>query len=149
MSNKKTITAAKPADMEKVAEAILNDFPKCRVFALFGKMGAGKTVLIQHFCKALGVDDNVNSPTFSIVNEYTNGDGEPVYHFDFYRMEKLEEAYDIGYEEYIYSGNYCFLEWPEKISELLPESFVYVSIKENETGKRSVTYHEVTPQNNR
>ncbi len=139
-SEKKIIRAEKPADMKNVAKAILTDFPDCRVFALFGRMGAGKTVLIQHFCKVLGVDDVVNSPTFSIVNEYTDAEGEPVFHFDFYRMEKTEEAYDIGYEEYIYSGNYCFLEWPEKISELLPETFVYISVEENERGERNVTY---------
>jgi tRNA threonylcarbamoyladenosine biosynthesis protein TsaE len=137
--DKKILTAATPAGMFDVAKSILNDFGDNRIFALYGKMGAGKTVLIQHFCKILGVEDVVNSPTFAIVNEYTTKEGEPVFHFDFYRMEKPEEAYDIGYEEYIYSGNYCFLEWPEKISELLPGTFVYISIEENETGGREVT----------
>ena len=138
--NKKKISAPLPADMYNVAKTILADFATCKVFAVYGKMGAGKTVLIKNFCDVLGVNDVVNSPTFSIVNEYTANNGSPVFHFDFYRIKNIEEAYDIGYEEYIYSNNYCFIEWPEKISELLPPVYVYISVEENENGERIVSY---------
>ena len=109
---------------------MLGEFPDERFFAFFGKMGVGKTTLIKEICAALGVEDNVCSPTFAIVNEYSDRKGEPVYHFDFYRLKSVAEAYDIGYEEYFYSGCYCFTEWTEKIEELLPESYVRVEIEE-------------------
>ena len=114
---------------------MLGEFPDDRFFAFFGKMGVGKTTLIKEICAELGVNDNVCSPTFAIVNEYTDGAGEPVYHFDFYRMKSVAEAYDIGYEEYFYSGFYCFTEWTEKVEELLPERYVRVDIGE-EDGNR-------------
>lgn len=98
-------------------------------------MGVGKTTLIKELCAALGVKDNVCSPTFAIVNEYVAGNGEPVYHFDFYRLKNLTEVYDLGYEEYFYSGCYCFTEWTEKVEDLLPEHYVRVEIEESE-GKR-------------
>lgn len=94
-------------------------------------MGVGKTTLIKEICLQLGVADNVCSPTFAIVNEYRTATGDPVYHFDFYRMKSLDEAYDIGYEEYFYSGEYCFTEWTEKVEQLLPDSYVRVEIVEN------------------
>ncbi len=109
---------------------MLGEYPEERFFAFFGKMGVGKTTLIKELCAALGVKDNVCSPTFAIVNEYSDREGEPVYHFDFYRLKTVAEAYDIGYEEYFYSGCYCFTEWTEKIEELLPESYVRVEIEE-------------------
>ena len=109
---------------------MLGEFPDERFFAFFGKMGVVKTTLIKEICAALGVEDNVCSPTFAIVNEYSDRKGEPVYHFDFYRLKSVAEAYDIGYEEYFYSGCYCFTEWTEKIEELLPESYVRVEIEE-------------------
>ena len=93
-------------------------------------MGVGKTTLIKALCDHLGVKEVVCSPTFAIINEYTSGEGEPVYHFDFYRLKSAEEAYDIGYEEYFYSGMYCFTEWTEKIEQLLPEHYVRVEMKE-------------------
>ena len=111
---------------------MLNDFSDERFFAFFGKMGGGKTTLIKELCAALGVKDNVCSPTFAIVNEYSDRVGEPVYHFDFYRLKSVAEAYDIGYEEYFYSGCYCFTEWTEKVEELLPERYVRVEIVEND-----------------
>ena len=117
-------------ELPEVARRLLGEFPDERFFAFFGKMGVGKTTLIKEVCAALGVEDNVCSPTFAIVNEYSDRDGEPVYHFDFYRLKSLAEAYDIGYEEYFYSGCYCFTEWTEKIEELLPESYVRVEIEE-------------------
>ena len=118
--------------LPEVARKLLGEFPDDRFFAFFGKMGVGKTTLIKEICAELGVNDNVCSPTFAIVNEYTDGAGEPVYHFDFYRMKSVAEAYDIGYEEYFYSGCYCFTEWTEKVEELLPERYVRVDIEEEE-----------------
>ncbi len=139
----KQLTASTPEAMTEVAGTILKEFPQQRVFALFGKMGAGKTTLIKAFAKALGVSDTVSSPTFSLVNEYTTENGDPVFHFDFYRIETIEEVYDIGFEEYIYSGEYCFMEWTEKILELLPESYVYISVDEKEDRNRIITYKEI------
>ena len=124
---------AELACLHEVARKLLHEFADDRFFAFFGKMGVGKTTLIKEMCAVLGVEDTVCSPTFAIVNEYSRplvaADGagrgeEPVYHFDFYRLKTIGEAYDIGYEEYFYSGCYCFTEWTEKIEELLPESYV-------------------------
>lgn len=99
------------------------------VFAFYGKMGAGKTTFIKALCEELGVTDVINSPTFAIVNEYrSDTTGELIYHFDFYRIRKLEEVYDMGYEDYFYSGALCFIEWPELVEELLPEDAVKVEI---------------------
>lgn len=117
--------------LPEVARKLLASFPEEHFFAFFGKMGVGKTTLIKELCLQLGVEDNVCSPTFAIVNSYSTSDGEPVYHFDFYRLKNTDEAYDIGYEEYFYSGDYCFTEWTEKIEELLPEQYVRVEIEEN------------------
>ena len=119
-------------ELPEVARKLLSTFRDDRFFAFFGKMGVGKTTLIKELCSELGVQDNVCSPTFAIVNEYTSGEGEPVYHFDFYRIKSIAEAYDIGYEEYFYSGYYCFTEWTEKIEEILPERYVRVDIEEND-----------------
>lgn len=117
-----------------MARKLLRTFQEERFFAFFGSMGVGKTTLIKELCKVLGSDDNVCSPTFAIVNEYRSGEGAPIYHFDFYRLKNIEEAYDIGYEEYFYSGNYCFTEWTEKIEDILPEKYVSVTmVEENET----------------
>ena len=110
-----------------------------RVFAFYGKMGAGKTTFIKAICEALGVDDVITSPTFAIINEYTSGEGESIYHFDFYRIKKLDEVYDMGYEDYFYSGCLCLIEWPELIEEVLPEDAVKVSIEEKADGNRVVT----------
>ena len=104
-----------------VAKKLLKTFSGKRVFAFYGEMGAGKTTLIKGICNYLGVLDTVTSPTFSIVNEYQTREGGIVYHFDFYRISKIEEVMDMGYEEYFFSSNYCFVEWPEKIENLLPE----------------------------
>lgn len=110
------------------------------VFAFYGKMGAGKTTFIKAVCEQLGVTDVINSPTFAIVNEYLDGRGEPIYHFDFYRIKRHQEVLDIGYEDYIYSGNICFMEWPELIEELLPEDAVKVTIEEDPDGSRRITF---------
>ena len=110
-----------------------------RVFAFYGEMGAGKTTFIKAICEELGVEDVITSPTFAIVNEYTSSDG-PIYHFDFYRIKKLEEVYDMGFEDYFYSGALCFIEWPELIEEVLPEDAVKVQIKEEEDGSRAILF---------
>lgn len=110
------------------------------VFALYGKMGAGKTTFIKAVCEELGVSDVITSPTFAIVNEYRSDTaGELIYHFDFYRIKKLEEVYDMGYEDYFYSGALCFIEWPELVEELLPSKTIKVTIEEIENGERKVT----------
>ena len=110
------------------------------VFAMYGKMGAGKTPFPKAVCECLGVEDVINSPTFAIVNEYRSDSGELIYHFDFYRIKKLEEVYDMGYEDYFYSGALCFIEWPELVEELLPGNTVKVTIEENEDGSRPVSF---------
>ena len=111
-----------------------------RVFAFYGKMGAGKTTFIKAICEALGVDDVITSPTFAIINEYTSGEGESIYHFDFYRIKKLEEVYDMGYEDYFYGNGLCFIEWPEMMEELLPDGATKVQITENPDGTRTVIF---------
>lgn len=108
------------------------------VFAFYGAMGAGKTSFIKALCEELGVEDVINSPTFALVNEYGLPGGKSVYHFDFYRINKLEEAYDMGCEEYFYSGDRCFIEWPEKIEPLLPEDCARICIRELPDGRRSI-----------
>jgi tRNA threonylcarbamoyladenosine biosynthesis protein TsaE len=116
--------------LSQAASKLIKTYPDKRVFAVYGAMGAGKTTFIKSVCKELNVTDIVGSPTFSIINQYQTRDGNPIYHFDFYRMKKPEEAFDIGYEEYLYSGNYCFLEWPEIIENLLPEDCVKVYLED-------------------
>jgi len=129
--------------LQDTARKLLNYFPEERVFALYGGMGAGKTTFIKAICHELGSADYVTSPTFALINEYTTSDGAVIYHFDFYRIKKLEEAFDLGYEDYIYSGNYCFIEWPEMIESLLPEGIIEVRITEVEHGKRLVVAAKV------
>lgn len=110
------------------------------IFALYGKMGVGKTTFTKALCEELGVEDVINSPTFAIVNEYQDGQGQPIYHFDFYRIKRLTEAYDIGFEEYLDSGCLCLIEWPELIEDLLPEETVRVTIEEDENGSRVIRF---------
>ena len=124
--------------IQEAAKEFVAQMGDNKVFAFYGKMGAGKTTFIKAICEELGVEDVVNSPTFAIVNEYTDGNGEPIFHFDFYRIKKESEAYDSGFEEYVYSGHLCFMEWPELIEDLLPEDTVKVSIEELEDGTRIV-----------
>ena len=111
-----------------------------RVFAFYGKMGAGKTTFFKAICEELGVDDVITSPTFAIVNEYTSGEGDSIFHFDFYRIKKIEEVYDMGYEDYFYSGSLCFIEWPELIEDILPDDAIRVNIAEQEDGSRLVAF---------
>lgn len=129
-------------DIESIGEAakqFIDNIGDNRIFAFYGHMGAGKTTFVKAICEALGVEDVITSPTFAIVNEYTSGEGDPIYHFDFYRIKKLEEFYDMGGEDYFYSGNLCFIEWPELIEEVLPEEAVKVTICEQPDGTRKVT----------
>lgn len=113
-----------------------------KIFLFYGDMGAGKTTLIQSLCECLGTIEHITSPTFSIVNEY-QGTGSKIYHFDFYRLKKQEEALDMGYEEYFYSDNYCFIEWPEKIAGLLPEHHIRVDIQVLGTDERMLTFKKI------
>lgn len=124
--------------IHKTARQFLEATNGRTVFAFYGAMGAGKTSFIKAICEELGVEDVITSPTFAIVNEYALPDGDSVYHFDFYRISKMEEAYDLGYEEYFYSGRFCFIEWPEKIDALLPENCTKVHIEEQSDGSRFV-----------
>ena len=124
--------------LSEVSDYLLSLRDRADVVAFYGPMGAGKTTLIKDLCHRMGVTDEVNSPTFAIVNEYVTGEGEAVYHFDFYRIKKLEEAYDIGYENYFYSGNLCLIEWPELIEPLLPESYLRVDIRLGATDEERI-----------
>jgi tRNA threonylcarbamoyladenosine biosynthesis protein TsaE len=127
-----------PEELEAVATDILCRCGGPGVFAVHGEMGSGKTTLIKYLCRVLGVTDNVSSPTFALVNEYHRETAGPVFHFDVYRIKKTEEMMDIGYEQYFFSNEYVFVEWPEKISELLPEKHVYIMIRETEDRKREI-----------
>jgi tRNA threonylcarbamoyladenosine biosynthesis protein TsaE len=126
-------------DLNKIAKRLISEFPGERVFAFYGKMGAGKTTFIQSVCKALGSEDTVTSPTFALINEYKTGDRQSVFHFDFYRIKNMEEAFDLGYEDYLYSGSYCLIEWPELIEPLLPENIIKVKIEVAEDGSRNIS----------
>jgi tRNA threonylcarbamoyladenosine biosynthesis protein TsaE len=117
-------------ELDAIARKIIGLFSTARVFALYGEMGVGKTTFVKYLCSKLGVVDVVNSPTFSIVNDYERADSGRIFHFDFYRIKKLEEVFDMGYEEYFYSGQYCFIEWPEKIETLLPENSIRIYMEE-------------------
>ena len=125
--------------IREAARAFITEMGERKVYAFYGKMGAGKTTFIKAVCEELGVTDVVTSPTFAIVNEYTGG-AKAIYHFDFYRIKKLEEVYDMGYEDYFYSGSLCFIEWPELIEDILPADAVRVSISEQEDGSRLVSF---------
>ena len=138
-------------DIEHIREAareFVENIGEARVFAFYGKMGAGKTTFVKAICEELGVDDVITSPTFAIINESTAApkpsalslQTSTIYHFDFYRIKKLEEVYDMGYEDYFYSGALCFIEWPELIEEILPDDAVRVSIIEQEDGSRVVSF---------
>src|ERR1035437_336952 len=123
-----SITINHLSELPSAAKQLLQTCPDKKIFAFYGEMGSGKTTFIKAICETLGVPDPISSPTFSIVNEYRSATGKKIFHFDFYRIKSLNEAYDMGYEDYFYSDAYCFIEWPEKIEELLPENYVKVAI---------------------
>ena len=136
-----TVRCKSLSDLQPAAAKLLNTFPAARVFAFYGRMGAGKTTLIKALCRELGVVDIVQSPTFAIINEYKTLSEKSVFHFDFYRIKKLEEIFDLGYEEYLYSGSYCFIEWPELMEGLLPEEVIKVEIEVDAiTGNRLIGF---------
>ena len=126
------------ADIQQAAREFIQKMDNHTVFAFYGNMGAGKTTFIKEVCKELGVKETVASPTFAIINEYKRGNGDPIYHFDFYRINKIEEVYDFGYEDYLYSGYTCFIEWPELVEQILPENTVRLSIRETDNGSRMI-----------
>ena len=128
-------------DIAAAARAFVDDMAGRRLFAFYGPMGAGKTTFIRAVCEALGTTDVVTSPTFAIINEYNTRSGRPIYHFDFYRIRRLAEVYDIGYEDYFYgSDGICLMEWPELVEPLLPPETVRVTIAVLPDGTRSIDY---------
>ena len=125
-------------ELKEAAQTVINKFPEDRIFMFYGHMGAGKTTFINELCLVLGVTEHTSSPTFSIVNEYA-AEKANIYHFDFYRLKNETEALDMGYEEYFYSGDYCFVEWSEKIPNLIPTNHIKVSIEALENQHRLIT----------
>jgi tRNA threonylcarbamoyladenosine biosynthesis protein TsaE len=125
-------------EIHDTAKKFVNEIGNKKIFAFNGKMGAGKTTFIKAICEVMGVKETINSPTFSIVNEYEAADGSIIYHFDCYRINKIQEALDLGAEEYLYSGNLCFIEWSENIAPLLPDTLVNVDINEIDNKKREI-----------
>jgi len=136
-----TFDCNEPEELEEAAEILVNYFRKARIFTFSGEMGAGKTTFIKAICKELGSSDQVNSPTYNLVNEYALPDGKRIYHFDFYRIDQIQEALDIGLEEYLESGMYCLIEWPEKLGNLIPDDCISVEIVKKSEG-RVITMNE-------
>lgn len=133
------VTVKSLVELPDAARKLITGFHRNRVFVFYGELGAGKTTFIKEICHQLEVVDLVSSPTFALINEYKTIEDQPVYHFDFYRIKNASEAMDIGFEEYIYSGEYCLIEWPENVQKLLPENHVAVRIKEDVEGNRKIT----------
>ncbi len=127
-------------NIDQAAQQFYNSIGNHRVFAFYGQMGVGKTTFIKALCQFFGVKDDISSPTFAIVNEYIGAQGEQLFHFDFYRIKNEEEAFDFGYEDYFYSGAFCFIEWPEKVESLLPADCVKVFLYETENKQRILTF---------
>ena len=125
-------------DLDQICEKLIEQF-KHKVVLFYGEMGVGKTTLIKQLCKKLGVSEPTSSPTFSIVNEYKADDNKTIYHFDFYRIKDESEVLDFGYEEYLYSNHYCFIEWPEKIPNMLPSNVMKVFINVDENNNRIIS----------
>lgn len=139
---KKTLTIKSLSDLDAAAGQFLEMIGDRRLIAFHAPMGAGKTTFTVALCKALGVEDSVCSPTFTIVNEYGTVHGETIYHFDFYRIKNNTEAMDIGIEDYFYSGNLCLMEWPENIGDLLPDETILVDISVGPSGERILSWEE-------
>jgi tRNA threonylcarbamoyladenosine biosynthesis protein TsaE len=136
------LTAQSTSDLPGIASSLINYAGSQKIFLFYGDMGAGKTTFIKSLCEYLGTRELVTSPTFSIVNEY-GGEGNRIYHFDFYRLKNQSEALDLGYEEYFYSGDYCFIEWPEKIADLLPPHYIRVDIQVLDNNERLLTFEKI------
>lgn len=137
---KKTFIVNNISDLDIVSEFLMANKGQNNIIAFYGQMGAGKTTLITNLCQKLEVTDTVSSPTFSIVNEYLTSNNESIFHFDFYRIKKIEEAFDIGYENYFYSDNLCLVEWPELIESLLPEQYLKVELTvDDQTERREIS----------
>lgn len=130
-------------DLDPAAKALINFMGDHKIIVFYGDMGAGKTTFIKRICSLLGVKDVVSSPTFSLVNEYITTHEETIYHFDFYRIKSLQEAFDIGYEEYFYSNSLCLVEWPEKITELLPDHHIKVDMQIVNSEQRIITAEKI------
>jgi len=128
-----------PGELPEVAEALIATYPDTRIFAFFGSMGVGKTTFIKAVCSTLGSTDEVTSPSFSIINQYYTQSNYPIFHFDFYRINHLDEVFNLGYEDYFFSGNFCLIEWPEKVEMLLPETCRRVFM-ELENGSRVIRF---------
>ena len=126
------------SDINHIAARFIQAHPADRIFAFYGEMGAGKTTFIKAICEEMQVLDYVTSPTFALINEYRTENNRAIFHFDFYRIKNISEAFDFGYEDYFYSGDYCFIEWPELIEPLLPSIAVKVTIREIENGRRII-----------
>ena len=129
-------------DLNRVAKEFLERTGNNTIYALYGPMGVGKTTFVKAVAGCLGIEDDVNSPTFAIVNEYLTATGDSVFHFDFYRVKNIEEAMDFGYEEYFYSGNRCFIEWPEMVAPLLPKNTLICKFSELADGRRELVIEE-------
>ena len=127
-------------DLPQIAGEFLALMPGKKQFALYGNMGVGKTTFVKEICRQLGVKQVVTSPTFALINEYKTSDNQLVYHFDFYRINKIEELFDFGYEDYLYSSNYCFIEWPEKAEEILPDHLQRITFTEMADGSRIIEF---------
>ncbi|MDR2359238.1 MAG: tRNA (adenosine(37)-N6)-threonylcarbamoyltransferase complex ATPase subunit type 1 TsaE [Prevotellaceae bacterium] len=134
------ITISGLEDLPLVAKALLPALQHTKVVAFHGGMGIGKTTLIKALCQAMGAAGAVNSPSFALINEYRDSGGTPVYHFDFYRIQHIEEAYDLGYEEYFYGGHVCLIEWPEKVLPLLPPDTLHVYLSFSKNGQRVIRF---------
>jgi tRNA threonylcarbamoyladenosine biosynthesis protein TsaE len=130
------------SDIDTAAKIFVEKFGNKKIFAFYGEMGAGKTTFIKAVCKSMGVTGTITSPTFSLVNEYKTDNGMTIYHFDFYRIENIEEVYDFGYEDYFYSDKMCFIEWPELVETLLPEDVVEVKISVDDNEQRLISVQQ-------
>lgn len=134
----KQIIVPSLSELPAAAYQVIQSIKDFKIIAVYGPLGVGKTTMIKEICKQMGVPDIVNSPTFALVNEYFTTDKKIIYHFDFYRINSIREAYDIGYEDFFFSGNICFIEWPEKVEELLTDDVLKIKMEETDSGTRII-----------